>query len=68
MLHTTLYWRISEGETIIDEFDEKQRHRAFLPDEFARFLYAAGLQGNLTCTHLPHHPVILLASACNVEV
>ncbi len=65
-LRTTVHWRVSEGETVVAEFDEAYLQRAFLPGELGTFMSAAGLRGNLACATLPHLPVVLLASACKV--
>ncbi len=67
-LDTTIHWRISEGDEVIAEFDDEARTRAFNPNELRDFLASAGLFENMACTHLPHQPVILIASACKVEV
>ncbi len=61
-LDTTIHWRISEGDKIIAEFYDGTRHRAFSASEMVHFLSEGGLSDGIACAHLPHHPVILLAS------
>ncbi len=63
-LDTSIHWRISEGDEVIAEFDDGQRHHAFNSNEMGRFLSVAGLGENLTSTHFPHQPVILFTSSC----